>query len=156
MQSMHTTAQATFYQPRQTVSGPAYSPWFKLLATLTTLALAGYGASVVLRFPILDYGFGVQMLLLLAAILLGLSYYGFLHSTVTVDDYGITQTWLINRQVAWSDVRSAKMIGIPLAGWLFPPRLVVRTGSSYHTFNGGTEALLTEFAKISLAFQMKK
>ena len=133
------TIDTSFYQPTQTVIGPAYSPWFKLLATVTTIVLMGYGVSVALRFPIMDYGLGVQ-----------------LHSTVTIDAQGITQTWLINRHVDWRDVRSAKMIGIPRAGWLFPPRLVVRTGTSYNTFNGGTATLLTEFAKISLAFQMKK
>ena len=150
------TIDTSFYQPTQTVIGPAYSPWFKLLATVTTIVLMGYGVSVALRFPIMNYGLGVQLLLLSAAVLLGLSYYGFSHSTVTIDAQGITQTWLINRHVDWRDVRSAKMIGIPRAGWLFPPRLVVRTGTSYNTFNGGTATLLTDFATISLAFQMKK
>jgi hypothetical protein len=148
--------QPMFYQPAQNITGPAYSAWFKLLATLMSLVLAGYGVSVVLRFPILDYGLGVQLLLLAALIMLALSYYGFLHSTVTIDQNGITQTWLINRHVEWRDIRSAKMLGIPRAGWLFPPRLVVRTGNAFSTFNGGTQELLTEFAKISLAFQMKK
>ncbi|MNJ03257.1 hypothetical protein D3C73_1635050 [compost metagenome] len=48
------------------------------------------------------------------------------------------------------------MIGIPFVSWLFPPRLVVRTGNSFSTFNGGTQAILIEFAHISLAFQMQK
>ena len=59
------------------------------------------------------------------------------------------------KHVEWRDVRGAKMIGIPYAGWLFPPRLVVRTGNSFTTFNGGSQAVLIEFAKISLAFQIK-
>lgn len=148
--------QTNFYHPQKKLSGPAYSPWFKLLATLFTIALSGYGTSVALRFPIMDYGLGVQLLLFGALILLLLSYYGFLHSTTTIDEQGITQTWLVNRHVGWRDVRSAKMIGIPRAGWLFPPRLVVRTGNAFSTFNGGTQELLTEFANISLAYQMKK
>jgi hypothetical protein len=88
--------------------------------------------------------------------MLVVSYVWFLRSTVTIDDKGIKQTWLVNRQVEWRDVRSAKMIGIPFVSWLFPPRLVVRTGNSFTTFNGGSRAVLVEFAKISLAFQMKK
>ncbi len=39
---------------------------------------------------------------------------------------------------------------------MFPPRLVVRTGNAFATFNGGSRAVLIEFAKISLAYQMKK
>ena len=145
-----------FYKPSKPVTGPAYSPWFKLLATVISSALAAYAVSIIERFPLLQYGFAVKVLLLGSAVMLVVSYYWFLRSTVTVDDRGITQTWMYNRHVEWNDVRGAKMIGIPFASWVFPPRLVVRTGTAFVTFNGGSPALLTEFAKISLAFQMKK
>jgi hypothetical protein len=145
-----------FYKPERTVTGPSYSLWFKLMATVVSFTLAIYGASIAMRFPLLQYGPGVKLLLLGAALMLAVSYYWFLRSTITIDDRGITQTWLYNRHVEWRDVRSAKMIGIPYLGWIFPPRLVVRTGNSFSTFNGGTQAILIEFAKISLAFQMKR
>jgi hypothetical protein len=145
-----------FYKPEQTVTGPAYSLWFKLLATVVTIVLAGYAFMIMLRFPLLEYGFGVKALLLGAALMLGISYYWFLRSTITVDDKGITQTWMYNRHVEWRDIRSAKMIGIPFLSAIFPPRLIVRTGTAYATFNGGSQAVLVEFAKISLAYQMKK
>lgn len=147
--------QTNFYQPQQAVTGPAYSPWFKMLATLVTVALAGYGISFALRFSLLDYGWSVRLLFAGAMLLLALSYNGFLRSVVTIDDEGIRQSWLWNRQASWSEIRSAKLIGIPLAGWLSPPRLVVRTGNSFTTFNGGTPELLAEFARISLAYQIK-
>jgi len=145
-----------FYKPERSITGPAYNLWFKLLATVVTIVLAGYGINVVLRFPVMQYGFGIKALLLGAALMLGVSYYWFLRSTVTIDDKGITQTWMYNRHVEWRDVRSAKMIGIPYMSAVFPPRMVVRTGNSFTTFNGGSQELLVEFAKISLAFQMKK
>lgn len=149
------TMQINFYKPQDTVTGAAYSPWFKMLATLVTIALAGYGISFALRYSLMDYGWGVQLMFVAAMLMLFASYYGFLHSVVTIDATGIRQTWLWNRQVVWSEIRSAKLIGIPLAGWLAPPRLVVRTGNSFTTFNGGTPALLAEFARISVAFQLK-
>ena len=144
-----------FYQPQQTLSGPAYSPWFKMLATLVTFALAAYGISFALRFSLIDYGWGVRLLFVAAMLMLAFSYYGFLHSVVTIDAQGIRQSWLWNRQAEWSEIRSAKLIGIPLAGWVSPPRLVVRTGNAFTTFNGGTPELLAEFARISLAYQLK-
>lgn len=146
----------TFYKPETTISGPAYSALFKVLATVLTILLALYGINIALRFPLMQYSFGVKALLFGAAVMLGVSYYWFLRSTVTVDDKGITQTWLYNRQVEWRDIRSAKMIGIPFMSWIFPPRLVVRTGNAFTTFNGGSKDVLVEFAKISLAYQMKK
>ncbi|HEY0845643.1 MAG TPA: hypothetical protein VGE12_09750 [Noviherbaspirillum sp.] len=148
--------QFNFYKPENTVTGPAYNLWFKLLATVVTVILAGYAVTITMRFPLLQYGLGVKALLLCAAIMLAVSYYWFLRSTVTVDEKGITQTWMYNRHVEWRDIRSAKLIGIPYLSALFPPRLVVRTGNSFTTFNGGSQALLIEFAKISLAYQMKK
>ena len=145
-----------FYTPEKTVSGPAYGTGFKLFATVVTIALFAYGASVALRFPVMSFGVGVKLLLLAAAALLGLSYYWFLRARTTVDAEGIRQTWLFDKHVAWRDVRGAKMIGIPYLSWLFPPRMVVRTGIAFTTFNGGSQEVLIEFAKISLAFKMKK
>ena len=145
-----------FYQPAGAVTGPAYGPGFKLIATVVCAVLAGYGIVVGLRYPLLQYGLAVQLLLLGAAVMLGISYYWFLRSVVVIDAHGIRQTWMFNREVEWRDVRSAKMIGIPFFTWLFPPRLVVRTGNAFATFNGGSKPVLVEFARISLAYQMKK
>ena len=145
-----------FYQPEGNVTGPAYGPGFKMVATVVTLLLLGYGASIALRFPLLLYGFGLKVLLVGATAMLLLSYYWFLRSRTTIDATGIRQSWVIDKRVDWTDIRGAKMIGIPDFSWLFPPRMVVRTGNSFTTFNGGTRELLIEFAKISLAFQMKR
>jgi hypothetical protein len=145
-----------FYQPTDTVTGPAYGGGFKLVATLLTVVLLGYGVSIALRYPLLSFGFGVKALLLGAGAMLLVSYYWFLRSRTTIDATGIRQSWVIDKRVDWRDMRGAKMIGIPYAGWLFPPRMVVRTGNSFTTFNGGSREVLVEFAKISLAFQMKK
>lgn len=145
-----------FYQPQRPVVGPAYSNWFKLLATAVTAALAVYCIQIALTFPLMQYSVWVKLLLLFGVIMLGVSYYWFLRSTVTIDERGITQTWLYDKQVEWRDVRSAKMIGVPYLAAVFPPRLIVRTGIAFTTFNGGSRELLIEFAKISLAYQMKK
>ncbi len=141
------------YQPACLITGPAYSPWFKMLASLFTVGLAGYAASFLLRY---DSGFSTQALMLGAILLLLLSYRSFLRATVTIDDAGLRQTGLLGKEVRWDDVRGAKLIGLPRAGWLSPPRLVVRTGTAFYTFNGGTQEVLTEFARISLAYELKK
>lgn len=146
----------SFYQPQRSVSGPAYGAGFKVFATIVTLGLLGYGASVALRFPLMQFGLGVKALLLGAAAMLGVSYYWFLRAVTTIDADGIRQSWLYDKRVEWREVRGAKMIGIPYLSWLFPPRIVVRTGNAFATFNGGSREVLVEFAKISLAFQMKK
>lgn len=139
------------YRPAAPVSGPAYSPWFKMLATLLSFGMIGYVASFLLRYRTASVG---QLLLVAAIAFLLLSYRSFLHATVTINERGITQSGWPGKQVVWDDVRSAKLIGLPRAGWLSPPRLAVRTGTAFYTFNGGTQALLTEFARISAAYAM--
>src|SRR5262249_23638912 len=111
---------------------------------------------IVLRFPLQQFSASVKLVLLGAGLMLAISYYWFLRSTVTIDERGITQRWLVDRHVEWREVLGAKLIGIPFMSAIFPPRLVVRTGSRFVTFNGGSKALLIEFAKISLAYQDKK
>ncbi|MEC5159946.1 hypothetical protein ACFDR9_003954 [Janthinobacterium sp. CG_23.3] len=146
----------SFYKPNQAVSGPAYGAGFKVFASVVTLVLLAYGASVALRFPLMQYGLAIKALLLGSVVMLGVSYYWFLRARTTIDATGIRQSWLYDKHVDWSDVRGAKMIGIPFLSWLFPPRMVVRTGTAFTTFNGGSREVLIEFAKISLAFQMKR
>lgn len=146
----------SFYQPEKSVTGPAYGRGFKVCATLLTVVLQVYGASIAWRFPLMSFGLSVKALLAGAAVMLGLSYYWFLRSRITIDETGIRQTWVYDKRVLWDDVRGAKMIGIPYASWIFPPRMIVRTGTAFTTFNGGSQEVLIEFAKISLAFQMKK
>jgi hypothetical protein len=145
-----------FYKPENTIRGPAYNPRFQFIATIVTIGLVIHGTAIALRFPLMEYGIGIRAVLVGAAVMLIVSLYWFLRASVTIDDDGITQTGLVNRHVEWRDVRSARMFGIPYTTWLFPPRLVVRTGNSFSTFNGGTRELLVEFAKISRAFQLRK
>ena len=145
-----------FYKPEKTVTGPAYGAGFKVFATVLTFGLVTYAISIAMRYPLLQFGFGVKMLLAGAAFMLAISYYWFLRARTTIDSEGIRQTWMYDKKVEWRDVRGAKMIGIPYLSWLFPPRMVIRTGNSFTTFNGGSREVLIEFAKISLAFQMKR
>lgn len=144
------------YRPEQPVSGPAYAGPFKVVSTAIVLILLGYGGAIALRFPLLAYGFGVKLLLVGATSLLLASWYWFLRGRTTIDADGVRQSAMIDKQVRWDEVRSAKMIGVPYLGWLFPPRMVVRTGNAFVTFNGGSQALLVEFARISLAYRMKQ
>lgn len=145
-------AQAV-YRPQRDISGPAFSAWFKLLATLFSLALIGYVISFLLRYPRLSDG--AQLFLLAAIAVVVLYWRDFLRATLTISADGIRQTGWLVQQVGWDDVRGAKLIGLSRLGWLMPPRLAVRTGTGFHTFNCGSFELFNELQRISLAYQLK-
>ena len=136
--------------------GPAFTALIKLLASVLVGALIVWGAraSRLMDWQAFSLSAGLVWAAALAIVLV--VYYWILKSRTSIKNGMIEQTWVWKKQVSIADIRQAKFIYLPALSWLIAPRLVVRTGSSYHTFNGGTEALLTEFAKISLAFQMKK
>jgi hypothetical protein len=56
-------AQAV-YQPQRDITGPAFSAWFKMLATMLSQALIGYVISFLLRYP--SFSDGAQLFLLAA------------------------------------------------------------------------------------------
>lgn len=143
----------TVYQPQRDITGPAFSAWFKMLATLLSLALIGYIISFLLRYPSLADG--ARLLLLIAIAVVLLNWRDFLYATLTINGFGIRQTGWLVQQVSWNDVRGAKLIGLSRLGWLMPPRLAVRTGTGFHTFNCGSLELLNELQRISLAYQLK-
>ena len=145
-------AQAV-YQPQRDITGPAFSAWFKMLATMLSLALIGYVISFLLRYPSLSDG--AQLFLLAAIAVVVLYWRDFLRATLTINSYGIWQTGWLVQQVGWDDVRGARLIGLSRLGWLMPPRLAVRTGTGFHTFNCGSFELLSELQRISLAYQLK-
>ena len=141
------------YQPERNLTGPAFSAWFKLLATLVSLALLGYVVGFLLRHLELPTPARVVLLAALAIVLL--YWRDFLRATLTIDSQGIRQTGWLVQQVTWDDVRGAKLIGLQHLGWLLPPRLAVRTGTGFYTFNCGSLELLAELQRISRAFQLK-
>jgi hypothetical protein len=145
-------AQAV-YQPQRDITGPAFSAWFKMLATLLSLALIGYVISFLLRYPSLSDG--AQLFLLAAIAVVVLYWRDFLRATLTINADGIRQTGWLVQQVGWDDVRGARLIGLSRLGWLMPPRLAVRTGTGFHTFNCGSFELFSELQRISLAYQLK-
>ena len=141
------------YQPQHAMTGAAFNAWFKLLATLVCVGLVGYVLSFLLRYPALSEVVQVGLLISVAVILL--SWRDFLRATLTIDATGIRQSGWLPQHVVWDDVRGVRLIGLHRLGWLLPPRLAVRTGTGFCTFNCGSRELFNELQRISRAYQLK-
>lgn len=134
------------------VTGPAYSPYFKCLASGVVWLLVWYGWRAAAHVSLARDHLGMLLLAGGAACLLLLSWWHFLTSTAMIDAQGIRQTWIVDRSVNWEAVRHARLIGLPFLDRLFPPRLVLQIRQGHFvTFHGGTPALHEAFARIAAA-----
>lgn len=124
--------------------GPAYHPVFKGTATLLMMAIVFYAyrgleanaAALTGQIKLLFAAAGMTMLF---------SYYGLLRSQTTIDGQGIAQSWMFKKPVAWDQIRSARVVRLPMA-----VRLLVRTSSGrFLVYHAGTEELGFAFEAIA-------
>ena len=133
------------------ISGTAWPAWVKGVAWLI-VALMG---AQIARSLGTRAGDAVQSPIGLVVIFcflgLALVAYYMQKSITTVDERGLHQTWIMRREVAWSDIQFAKFV--PL---LSSKRLVVFTRRGRPiVFQGGTQDLHIAFAKISLLYRRR-
>ncbi len=129
------------------VSGPAYTRAFKGAATVVLLLV---GILSVRAWDTLTMAASSQtgwFFLCGYVALLG-SYVLLLRSRTRVDAQGICQTGLVDKKVAWNEIKVARLRGFP-----FARRLVVSTGyGKFRAFYAGTPELERAFARIGAAY----
>lgn len=133
----------------QPVSGPAYGPAFRVAATAMLLAVFAMALRATLHLPADEAARQAYWVLGMGLFALACTYWVLMRSTTIIDADGIRQSGLIDKRVAWQEVRSA---------WLFGPsfarRLVVRTDRGrFRFFFGGSPQLLAAFDRIAQAAQ---
>ncbi len=131
------------------VSGPAFPPVVKALATalMAGLAVAGWRA----RDELASASMSAATLAFWAAALAVIALcYGFmLASRTSVTPTHLRQTWLWTKEVALADIKQAKLIQVPGMAWLIVPRLVVRVGNrGIYSFPAGNAPLHRMFARL--------
>lgn len=126
------------------VRGASYSISMRVFAAAVVLVLALYA---VRWWPVIAAGgWTSPMALVFLSAFVGLigSGYFMLRSETVIDEHGIRQTGLIERKMAWSDVRTARV-----ARW-GATRLIVRgERGPFGVFFGGTDALRAAFIRIA-------
>jgi hypothetical protein len=133
---------------RAPTTGAAYGPAFKILATIVTFGLLGYGAwllNTAASGPISSAGWtliGACALLMLGTWTL------MLRAVTTVDARGIRQSGLVERSLGWDDIWYVRVVGFS-----FSRRLRVRTiNGRFKYFYGGTPTLHAAFARVAARY----
>ncbi len=149
----------TPYNPSATFEGPAFPRSFRYLATVLAAVTIYISAQALLSLPaatIAAIDYRVKILVACALLLVVYTTYWFHASRIKIDETGITQTWLFNKRVRWTEIVSSRLIAIPRLECIFPPRLVISSGfGRFKAFNGGDPVLWQEFARIHFHFRKK-
>ena len=128
------------------VSGPAFPPLVKALASLLVTALvvsatmALSGEPGIHRMQFRDWAF-----LAAAALVVGSGWWSVQTSQTRIDGVVIEQTWMWRKRVEIVEIREVKLIDVPGLGWLIVPRLMVRSGFGVTIFHAGDPAVLARF-----------
>lgn len=113
--------------PSGAVSGPSYSTFLKILATVIVV-----GACCLLLALWNDAGTsfpaGLAGVLLGALLVLFAGWWDVLTSRTSIDERAIRQVGLWRREVSFANITACQLVHVRSVEWLIAPRLIVRSG----------------------------
>lgn len=130
------------------VRGPSYSVGMRTVGLFAFVALLGY---VVRRWDVIAAGgWSSPAALVVMAAFFGLagSIFFMLRSVTILDQHGLVQSGLMEKKMAWSEVRTARFVRWGAA------RLIVRgERGPFTVFYGGSDELKAAFERIARAYR---
>lgn len=133
------------------ISGPAWPGWVKIVAWVVVAAM---GIQIVRTLGMQSSEVTLTTMgLIVLFCFFGLAVVAFYmqKSITTISERGLQQTWIMRREIEWSEIQFAKFV--PL---LSSKRLIVFTRRGRPlVFQGSTQELQVAFAKISLLYRRK-
>lgn len=122
--------------PSRQAVGPSFPRAVKTLATAWLLALGYWSWRVAASLPELADFLGGYGFALAAGGAVLFCYSVVMGSRTAIGPHAITQTWLWQKRVAWTDVTHAKLFRIAGLDWLIAPRLMLRVkGRGVYVFH---------------------
>ncbi|MBC7719219.1 MAG: hypothetical protein H7Z77_05445 [Chitinophagaceae bacterium] len=128
-------------------SGPAFSTPFKVLATLIVLACAAAFVQNWLAAKATGAAGGGWFLG--GILLLAYTWWHILSSVTRIDDAGLHQSWVWNKNTDMRELAYGKLIRVRGLEWLIAPRLYVRTlMGKFNVFYAANPAMIAEFERL--------
>ena len=141
--------QFRFTPSKANMSGRAFSPTFKLLATLIVFGCAaffirgyidGRASGIALRGD--DWFLG-------ALLILKYTWWQILISRTEIQSDSIYQSWVWDKRLDMADLAYGKLIRVPGLEWLIAPRIYVRTlHGKFAVFYAASPEMVTEFERL--------
>ena len=133
------------------IQGKAWPTWIKILAAFMLL-LIGFQLIRTAASPVgqqISPWVSGSIVLCYAGLLVMARY--MMISVTRIDEVGITQTWLGNRQIRWEDLHFAKFIPLPASKRL----ICFQSRGRPVIFQAGTPELQIAFARIALVYRRR-
>ena len=130
------------------ISSPAYSMTFKLLATAIVF---GCSAAFLQNWWLGRAAGGAAGggWFLGAVLLLVYTWVNILRSTTRIDEQGLQQSWIWNKQMELRELAYGKLIRVRGLEWLIAPRLYVRTlMGKFSVFYATSPEMIAEFERL--------
>ena len=125
-------------------SSPAFSPPFKVLATVIVLACAAGFVQAWLGNRQTGGGWFIAGLLLLLY-----TWWHILRSATHIDQAGLHQTWVWDKHMELGELAYGKLIRVRGLEWLIAPRLYVRTlMGKFAVFYAASPDMISEFERL--------
>ncbi len=132
------------------VSGPAYRRSVKIAAWAVLALLTVQIVSAALRLPAENLTSVFASTLAFCYIGLAIIAAAMQRSVVTIDEQGLRQTWVMRRDVPWTDVQYVKFIPYPLG-----KRLMIFHRGRFTTMQAGCQEVEVAFARIALVYRRR-
>ena len=131
------------------VEGAAFSPVFKLLATVIVGGCA-LGLAQLWSMGALGTGRTSGIGWFIAGLaMMGWTWLAILRSRTRIDAKGLHQRWVWDKRMDFDDMAYGKLIRVRGLEWLIAPRLYVRTlMGKFAVFYGATPELIAEFERL--------
>jgi hypothetical protein len=129
--------------------GPAFSPFFKLLACALVVGLAFWFARLWLGGQAPGGTVSILTWFLAALAMLLYTAWHILRSVTTLDSHQLQQTWVWHKKMDLRELAYGKLIRVRGLEWLIAPRLYVRTlMGKFAVFYCTDPRMLAEFERL--------
>lgn len=133
------------------IEGPAFTTVVKALASTLVASLAYFGLRSLNLMLEQRWSWTALLFMAGAAVFLLVCYWWMLCSRTRITATGIRQTWITDKQIAFTEITQIKLIHVPGLAWLISPRLVVRSRAPGSTvFHTADRAVLAAFKRLML------
>ena len=131
------------------IEGPAFSPVFKLLASVLVFGVIAWMARLWLDGKVSGGGTSILTWFIAALAMMVYTWWWIVRSVTRLDTQHLHQSWVWNKDVELRELAYGKLIRVRGLEWLVAPRLYVRTLlGKFAVFHAADPRMIAQFERL--------